>query len=169
MGKALMDPAKLIDAIDSCLGAIPAAMPPRQLVLGLSGGLDSMVLLQLLTQWQQQQPGRQLQAVYIHHGLSPHADAWAQFCAEQCQLRQVSFQTIHVTVAGADNLEQKARTKLADLPAHSQHTDPATLEHRPSSSGTYLGLTVTVTATSREQLDELYRAFTGHPLVKYVL
>lgn len=48
--------------------------------------------------------------------------------------------------------------------------DPATsLEKRPSSSGNYLGLTVTVTATSREQLDNLYRALTSHPQVKYVL
>lgn len=43
------------------------------------------------------------------------------------------------------------------------------LEKRPSSAGKYLGLTVTVTATSREQLDAIYRAMTGHPLVKYVL
>lgn len=132
MGKALMDPAKLIDAIDSCLGAIPAAMPPRQLVLGLSGGLDSMVLLQLLTQWQQQQPGRQLQAVYIHHGLSPHADAWAQFCAEQCQLRQVPFQCIRVAVAGMDNLEQKARTARYQALAafiHSPDTALCTAHH----------------------------------------
>ncbi|MBP6901974.1 MAG: DUF493 family protein [Burkholderiaceae bacterium] len=47
--------------------------------------------------------------------------------------------------------------------------DPATIEHRPSSSGKYLGLTVTVTATSREQLDELYRTLSTHPLVKVVL
>lgn len=43
------------------------------------------------------------------------------------------------------------------------------MERRPSSGGKYLGLTVTVTATSREQLDNIYRALTGHPLVKYVL
>ncbi len=45
----------------------------------------------------------------------------------------------------------------------------ATVERRPSSSGTYLGLTITVTATSREQLDELYRTLTTHPMVKVVL
>lgn len=105
-----MDTAELMAAIEDCIAALPVEVPPQQLVLGLSGGLDSMVLLQLLTQWQQQQPGRQLQAVYVHHGLSPHADAWAQFCAEQCQLRQVPFQTIRVSVTGSDNLEQKART-----------------------------------------------------------
>ena len=47
--------------------------------------------------------------------------------------------------------------------------DPSTVEQRPSKGGTYLGLTITVTATSREQLDELYRALTSHPMVKIVL
>lgn len=47
--------------------------------------------------------------------------------------------------------------------------DPATLERRPSTGGNYLGLTITVTATSREQLDELYRTLTTHPMVKMVL
>ena len=43
------------------------------------------------------------------------------------------------------------------------------VEMRPSSKGNYLSLTLTVRATSREQLDNLYRALTSHPLVKYVL
>ena len=47
--------------------------------------------------------------------------------------------------------------------------DPATLEMRPSKGNKYLGLTVTVTATSREQLDALYRALTSHPLVRVVI
>lgn len=54
--------------------------------------------------------------------------------------------------------------------AHAPDFDPATgLERRPSSGGNYIGLTITVTATSREQLDNLYRALTSHPQVKYVL
>ena len=52
---------------------------------------------------------------------------------------------------------------------HAPDFDVATLERRPSSSGTYVGLTVVVTATSREQLDNLYRALTSLPQVKYVL
>ena len=47
--------------------------------------------------------------------------------------------------------------------------DVATLEQRPSSSGKYLGLTITVTATSRDMLDELYRTLSTHPMVKVVL
>ncbi|MFI4926680.1 MAG: YbeD family protein [Burkholderiales bacterium] len=47
--------------------------------------------------------------------------------------------------------------------------DASTVELRPSSKGNYLGITITVTATSREQLDNLYRALTAHPMVKVVL
>jgi putative lipoic acid-binding regulatory protein len=43
------------------------------------------------------------------------------------------------------------------------------VELRPSSTGKYLGVTITVRATSREQLDDLYRALTSHPMVKVVL
>jgi putative lipoic acid-binding regulatory protein len=47
--------------------------------------------------------------------------------------------------------------------------DAATIELRESKGGKYLGITVTVTATSREQLDELYRTLSTHPMVKVVL
>ncbi|HEY1608383.1 MAG TPA: DUF493 family protein [Paraburkholderia sp.] len=47
--------------------------------------------------------------------------------------------------------------------------DAQTIETRPSSSGNYTGLTVTVRATSRAHLDDIYRALTGHPMVKIVL
>ena len=47
--------------------------------------------------------------------------------------------------------------------------DAATVELRPSSGSKYLGVTVTVTATSREQLDELYRTLSTHPMVRVVL
>jgi putative lipoic acid-binding regulatory protein len=43
------------------------------------------------------------------------------------------------------------------------------IEMRASSGGNYIGLTVTVRATSREQLDDIYRALTGHPMVSVVL
>jgi putative lipoic acid-binding regulatory protein len=47
--------------------------------------------------------------------------------------------------------------------------DAATVEQRASSGGRYLGLTITVTATSREQLDALYQSLSSHPMVKVVL
>ncbi|MDO5653419.1 MAG: DUF493 domain-containing protein [Brachymonas sp.] len=53
--------------------------------------------------------------------------------------------------------------------AHDPQFDASTIELRNSSGGKYLGVTITVTATSREQLDDLYRALTAHPMVKVVL
>ena len=47
--------------------------------------------------------------------------------------------------------------------------DATTLELRDSRAGNYLGITITITATSREQLDSLYQALSSHPMVKMVL
>ena len=47
--------------------------------------------------------------------------------------------------------------------------DAATMELRPSKGGNYLGVTITITATSREQLDGIYLRLTSHPMVKIVL
>ena len=47
--------------------------------------------------------------------------------------------------------------------------DPSTVEMRPSKGGNYIGLTFTVHATSREQLDALYRALHSHHMVSIVL
>lgn len=47
--------------------------------------------------------------------------------------------------------------------------DATTIELRESKGGKYLGVTIIVTATSREQLDELYRTLSTHPMVKVVL
>jgi putative lipoic acid-binding regulatory protein len=47
--------------------------------------------------------------------------------------------------------------------------DAASIELRDSKAGNYLGITITITATSREQLDELYRTLSTHPMVKVVL
>lgn len=47
--------------------------------------------------------------------------------------------------------------------------DATTIELRESKGGKYLGVTITVNATSREQLDEIYRTLSTHPMVKVVL
>lgn len=52
---------------------------------------------------------------------------------------------------------------------HAPDFDPATMEMRPSSKGNYLALTCTIRATSKPQLDDLYRDLSSHPMVKVVL
>ncbi|MFC4159680.1 HP0495 family protein [Chitinimonas lacunae] len=52
---------------------------------------------------------------------------------------------------------------------HAPDVQAADVEMRTSSGGKYLSLTVTINATSKQQLDSLYLALTGHPMVKVVL
>ena len=81
----------------------------NQLVLGLSGGLDSMVLLELCHQLTQD-TSIGLKAVYIHHGLSANADQWAEFCQQQCFKRQIPFEVQKVQLNPTANIEAQART-----------------------------------------------------------
>jgi hypothetical protein len=62
-----------------------------------------------------------------------------------------------------------AETIVEVVTIHDPTFHAGKMDMRPSSKGTYLALTVTVWATSREQLDNLYRELSGHPMVKVVL
>jgi uncharacterized protein len=73
-----------------------------------------------------------------------------------------------IKVMGA-NIEGFAQAVVRIAQQFDPSFDGATLETRASSGGNYLGLTLTITATSREQLDELYRTLSTHPMVKVVL
>jgi len=84
------------------------ASPPR-LAIALSGGLDSMVLLDALAHWVQKrretgvlgeavEPMPQPLAIHIHHGLSEHADDWLAVCEREARLRGFAFEARHVSV-----------------------------------------------------------------------
>jgi putative lipoic acid-binding regulatory protein len=62
-----------------------------------------------------------------------------------------------------------AQAILMVVRKHAPDFDPATMEMRASSAGKYLSLTCTVRAVSRDQLDNLYRELTAHPMVAMVL
>ena len=62
-----------------------------------------------------------------------------------------------------------AQAIVAVVTKHAADFDPATLEMRSSSAGKYLSVTATINATSRAQLDDLYRDLTAHPMVAMVL
>ena len=107
-------------------------MPGRHLLLALSGGADSMALLDILAQLR---PSLhfQLSALHVNHQISPHAGAWAAFCAGQCAARQVPFQAVTVELGHrhGDSLEERARAaryqvlsrQQADFVALAQHLD----------------------------------------------
>ncbi len=62
-----------------------------------------------------------------------------------------------------------AQAILEIVRRHVPDFDGATMEMKPSKHGKYLSITCTVTATSREQLDALYRELCDHPMVVMVL
>ena len=62
-----------------------------------------------------------------------------------------------------------AQTVLEIGRRHAPDFDGATMEMRASSGGKYISLTCTINATSKAQLDALYRELSGHPLVKVML
>lgn len=73
-----------------------------------------------------------------------------------------------IKVMGA-NVPDFAQTIAELMLQFDPQFDASRIEMRPSKSNTYLGLTLIVNATSREQLDAIYLALTGHPMVKVVL
>jgi tRNA(Ile)-lysidine synthase len=80
------------------------------LVVGLSGGLDSVVLLHALAVLPEAR-GRGLRALHVHHGLHADADAWQLHCEAACAALQVPLRSVQVEVALAagEGLEAAAR------------------------------------------------------------
>jgi len=68
------------------------------LLVGLSGGLDSVVLLHALASLPEARK-RGLRAVHVHHGLHPDADAWQRHCEDICAAWQVPLRSVRVEVA----------------------------------------------------------------------
>lgn len=93
--------------IAACLARhLPAG---GKLAVGYSGGLDSTVLLHALASLRGELP-ISLEAVHVHHGLSPRADAWARHCQSVCDDLAVplTVSRVHVRPAG-QGLEAAAR------------------------------------------------------------
>ena len=108
--------------------------PYPQTLLALSGGVDSVVLLHLLIQLRQQRADFSCRAIYIHHGLSPNATEWGEYCRVLCQAWQVPFEQVNVTVdieqAGIEAGARQARyavfqqhLKMAEVLLTAQHLD----------------------------------------------
>ena len=81
-------------------------------VVALSGGVDSTVLLHTLVELRDAGFVRSLSAVHVHHGLSTNADFWAEHCRTQCQQWSVPcvIERVSVGAGDGDGIEQAART-----------------------------------------------------------
>lgn len=66
-------------------------------LLALSGGVDSIVLLHVLTSLKEKFPFK-LHAMHINHGLSAFADDWANHCQQVCHVLEVPLKVVNVQV-----------------------------------------------------------------------
>lgn len=100
--------------------------------IALSGGVDSVVLLQVITALRSALD-LSLSAIHVHHGLSAGAESWSAFCADLCRQWDVPVVIARVTVArdasvGLEAAARKARydafaTVVADYLLLAQHAD----------------------------------------------
>jgi tRNA(Ile)-lysidine synthase len=101
--------------------------------VAFSGGLDSTVLLHLLTHLAKTESLPTLKAIHIHHGLQAAADAWPQHCQSVCDALGVPLQVVRVQVQRGASLERAARdarygafvdaTQVDDVLLTAQHQD----------------------------------------------
>ena len=79
----------------------------KNIVIALSGGIDSVVLLHFLNS---HYPGN-IRAVHINHNLSKHSKDWSLFCKELCHKQDVEFKSIDINIKTSSNVEENARKK----------------------------------------------------------
>lgn len=97
----------LIDKLGAALAQLTSA---KRFLIGLSGGLDSVVLLHAMAQLRSQSSADfQLRAMHINHQLHPQADSWAQHCATVCERLNIEFSAVRVSIAAESGIENAAR------------------------------------------------------------
>lgn len=108
---------------------VPLLPAHSSILIGLSGGVDSVVLLHLL-QHLAPRFSWQLSALHIHHGISPNADAWADFCSALCARDHIPLRIEHVDITPlrAHGIEAAAR-KLRHAAFAGQACDFVALAH----------------------------------------
>lgn len=88
----------------------------RHFVLAFSGGVDSCVLLHLLSQYLQQHGGVTAKAVYVHHGLNAHADEWGNLCQQWANALGIEcvIERVVLSLDEGESVEAEARTQRYD-------------------------------------------------------
>jgi len=99
----------------------------ERVVVALSGGVDSIVLLDIFSRIAGRR-GLNLAGLHINHQISPKAAQWAAFCREACDARSVPLRVVRVQVKHGDSLEAAARAARYDV-FRAQTADHVVLAH----------------------------------------
>ena len=100
-----------MDLLALLAAALPQPSNELSIEVGLSGGLDSVVLLHLLARLREQKNFK-LNAVHVHRGLGPCADEWADFCQRLCTQLNVDLRVAKVSIhAKGKGIEAAARAE----------------------------------------------------------
>jgi len=108
-----------------------APLLPAQssILIGLSGGVDSVVLLHMLQKLASRYTWK-LSALHVHHGISPNADAWSDFCADLCARYHIPLTVEHVDIAPLrEHGVEAAARKLRHAAFEKQQCDFVALAH----------------------------------------
>lgn len=100
-----------MDNLAESVGIILRRDIPRgaTIVVGLSGGIDSVVLLHVLVRRLRIAPAR-ISAIHVNHQISPHAARWVAFCRRLCRELGVKLRVVKVNVPRGNSTEAAART-----------------------------------------------------------
>ncbi len=97
----------------------------RSHCVALSGGLDSMALLDLM---RAAGPAR-LRACHVDHGLNPASSRWRDFCARHCERLDVPFVALRVAVASDRGVSPEAAARAARYEALGRELAPGEVLH----------------------------------------
>jgi tRNA(Ile)-lysidine synthase len=100
------------------VGARIAEVIPKDatICVGLSGGLDSTVLLSVIAR-HLADAGR-VTALHVHHGLSPNAEQWVKFCERLCANEGVPLTIERVRVDPTSPLGMEGAARVARYAAY---------------------------------------------------
>ncbi len=123
-------PLSLLDGVEKSFVSLSTSHKKmKSMTVALSGGIDSVVLLNLLHQLQKTQ-NFTLKASHVHHGLSKNADKWVKFCEKLCAKLSVPLDIHHIKLPQKKSLgiEGEARQLRYEKLLQSQ-TDLVVLAH----------------------------------------
>jgi tRNA(Ile)-lysidine synthase len=147
-----------------CAAVMPYITASSRVCVGLSGGVDSVVLLHLFARLRQTLPFN-LSAIHVHHGISPHADAWQISCQQLCSQLDITcnVQPVALDHQSASGLEAEARAMRYQQYAKQSVDFIALGHHRDDQAETLMLQLLRGSGVKGLSAMAKYRQFSGQP------